>query len=71
MAATDHRVAASAEMPTTGKMPAATTAGAVLGISQSWRTRYRNAEQQGSDDPNNMPRSVHKFTPFKGPGSLL
>jgi hypothetical protein len=55
---------------TAGEMPAAASA-AVLGISQSWRTRYRNAEQQGSDDPNNMPRSVHKFTPFRGPGSLL
>ena len=64
--------AATAEMSTTGEMPTTTTAAAatatttdaaVLGISQSWRTRYRNAEQQGSDDPNNMPRSVHNSHP--------
>ena len=41
---------------------AATTAvpAGVLGISQSRRTRYRNAEQHRPDDPNNMPRSVHR-----------
>jgi hypothetical protein len=62
--------AATATPTATGKMPAAAAAttpaaaaAAVLGISQSWRTRYRNAEQQGPDDPNNMPRSVHDSHP--------
>jgi hypothetical protein len=59
MAATPEMSAAS-----TGEMPAAAPTGAVLGIRQSWRTRYRNAEQQGSDDPNNMPRFVHKLHPI-------
>ena len=43
-----------------------TCASGVLGISQSWRTRYRNAEQQGPDDPNNMPRSVHRAISMPG-----
>jgi hypothetical protein len=36
------------------------SAARVLGISQSRRTRYRNAEQHRPDDPNNLPRSVHR-----------
>jgi hypothetical protein len=38
----------------------ATATAGVLGISQSWRARYRNAEQEGCDDPNNMTRCVHR-----------
>jgi hypothetical protein len=53
-----------------GKVPAATatemapasTAG-MLGKRQSRRRRYRNAEQEGSDGPNNTrSRSVHDVT---------
>jgi hypothetical protein len=65
VAAAAHDVAAATTTTAPGKMPAAAApaATAVLGISQSWRTRYRNAEQQGPDDPNNMPRSVHDSHP--------
>ena len=38
---------------------AATAAATVLGIRQSRRTRYRNAEQEGPDGSHKMPRSVH------------
>jgi hypothetical protein len=55
---------------TTGRVPAATTA-AVLGICQSRRTRYRNAEQQGSDDSYEMPCFVHCYHPVPtGPATL-
>jgi hypothetical protein len=56
VAAATHVTAAA----TTHVSAAPGAAAGVLGISQSWRTRYRNAEQQGPDDPNNMPRSVHR-----------
>jgi hypothetical protein len=55
-------VAAAAHVRTTATAAATAVAAAagVLGISQSRRTRYRNAEQHRPDDPNNMPRSVHR-----------
>jgi hypothetical protein len=61
-AAATHVAAAAATHVAAAAAPASAVAAAtgVLGISQSWRTRYRNAEQQGPDDPNNMPRSVHR-----------
>jgi hypothetical protein len=54
MRAAAHRMS-PAEMAATGEMSAAaaTAPTAVLGICQSRRNRYRNAEQQGSDGPNN------------------
>jgi hypothetical protein len=42
------------------RVATATATAGVLGISQSWRARYRNAEQEGCDDPNNMTRCVHR-----------
>jgi hypothetical protein len=54
------RVAATHGSASAAATAAVSTAAGVLGISQSWRARYRNAEQQGPDDPNNMPRSVHR-----------
>jgi len=84
--ATPHEVAPPIEVPatevaTTGEVatataaemstPTPTTAATVLGIRQSRRTRYGNAEQQGSDGSHNMPRSVHFRTPFQRLGILL
>jgi hypothetical protein len=45
----------TAKVAAAREMAAATTTApaAVLGICQSRRNRYRNAEQQGSDGPNN------------------
>jgi hypothetical protein len=42
----------------------AATSGVALRIGQSWRTRYRNAEQQGSDGPYKLcAGSVHSHHP--------
>ena len=56
-ATTSAHVAAA----TSAHLAAATAAG-MLGISQTRRTRYRKAEQQGSDYPNNACR-VHVHHP--------
>ena len=85
--ATPHEVAPPIEVPatevaTTGEVATATATdvstpttaaatAAVLGIRQNRRTRYGNAEQQGSDGSHNMPRSVHFRTPFQRLGILL
>jgi hypothetical protein len=55
-------VAAAAHVRTAGAATATTAVAAarVLGISQRRRARYRNAEQHRPDDPNNMPRLVHR-----------
>ena len=50
-------MAATSGMATTSGMAA--TSGVALRICQSRRTRYRNAEQQGSDGPYKCARSVH------------
>jgi hypothetical protein len=70
-AAAEARAAATAEMGTTTTHVAAaataevaaTAAHVVLGISQTRRTRYRQAEQQGSDCPQNVSRCVHFHHP--------
>src|SRR4029077_6849295 len=46
-------------------MAATSTSGVALRLGQSWRTRYRNAEQQGSDGPyKSFAGSIHSHHPI-------
>ena len=56
-----REVAAAAGMATSSGMAA--SSGVALRTCQSRRTRYRNAEQQGSDGPYKCARSVHSQLP--------
>ena len=54
-------VAAAGKVPSTAAPAPAAAEAAVLRICQSRRTRYRDAEQQGPDESNEMPYFVHCF----------
>jgi len=74
MAAPAQRVATASEMPSAGSMPAAATASAARGVlrpSQSRRSRYRDAHNQGAGGSHYIShaRVGHNSSPlFQPPG---
>jgi hypothetical protein len=79
MAATTHGVTATSEMAAAaaGSVPAtsaASTAAAMLRPGESWRSRYRHAQQQGADGSHYIShaRVGHNSSPLcSATGSLL